>query len=131
MDRRTFLCETGGALLGAGVGCGGWRMLRQTRSVALAGVVFDPTLAAGQAFARHAARAGIEAWSLADDIGMLWHTQLAQRLDPRARLIAALRPADAFVLTRLAGSRGVRVLLPASFGHAATAAGELSLRPAS
>jgi hypothetical protein len=132
MDRRTFLCETGGALLG--VGCGAWPLSSGMRGAALAGVVFDPALAAGRTLARHAAQAGIEAWSVADDIGMLWHTELASRLDSRARLLAALRPADAFVLTRLAASHGVPVLvLRPSFPRvrAEPAAAHVSSSPAS
>lgn len=115
MDRRTFLCET--ALVLVGAACRAWPACGAGAEPfgSADAAVFDPALAGGRALARHAARTGIEAWS-ADDIGMLWHAQLARRVTPRARLIAALRPSDQFVLTRLAASRGGVVL---TFGPAA------------
>jgi hypothetical protein len=114
MDRRTFLLETTGAFCAA-AGCAIYGV-RSTERDGLAAaaccVVFDPTLEQSRALARCAARAGVDAWPVEDDIGMAWHTQLARRIGVRTRVVAALRPADVFVLTRLAAARGVFVLSP-------------------
>ncbi|MCP3707627.1 hypothetical protein M3I54_11615 [Paraburkholderia sp. CNPSo 3274] len=80
-----------------------------------AAAVFDPALAQGRVLERAAARAGCIAWAIGDgcaemadsDIGTLWHTRIARRLEPGAALIGALRPSDRFVLARLASARGV------------------------
>lgn len=107
MDRRAFLCETGGTLLGAACD------VRVVRGVAAGAcvAVFDPALAEGRALAGYAARTGMEAWPAGDDIGALWHARLAHRAGPRTPMLAALRPSDAFVLTRLASARGAAVVL--------------------
>jgi len=107
MDRRTFLCETGGALLGAACNVPAARGAAAHALTCIA--VFDPALAHGRALAYHAARERIDAWAAADDIGMLWHVQIARRAGPGTPMIAALRPSDQFVLTRLAASRGAVV----------------------
>lgn len=107
MDRRTFLCETGGALLGAACNVPATRGAAAPALACIA--VFDPALAHGRSLAHHAARAGIEVWPAADDIGMLWHAHVAHRAGPGTPMIAALRPSDQFVLTRLAASRGALV----------------------
>lgn len=111
MDRRTFLYETGGTLLGAACNV---PFIPFTRAVAARThacvAVFDPVLAPGRALADYAVRTGIEAWPATDDIGILWHARLLQRAGPRTPMIAALRPSDQFVLTRLAASRGAVVL---------------------
>lgn len=109
MDRRTFLRGTGGAIFGASV-FGALRSGSASMPDCCSAFVFDPALAKGRALARHAMRRGVDAWPAADDIGQLWHAQLAPRLDANSRVIAALRPADAFVLTRLAATRGIAVL---------------------
>jgi hypothetical protein len=106
MDRRIFLCETGGLLLGAACDVSFARVAAVSACVA----VFDPALAEGRALALYAARTGVEAWPAGDDVGGLWHTRLARRAGQRTPMIAALRPSDAFVLTRLAASRGAVVL---------------------
>jgi hypothetical protein len=117
MDRRTFLCETGGALLGAVCNVSAACSAAAHAPACIA--VFDPALAHGRALAHQAARAGIEAWSASDDIGMLWHARIARRAGPVTPMIAALRPSDQFVLTRLAASRGalVRPFDPQSAGE--------------
>lgn len=123
MDRRTFLCETGGALLGAACGVPFSWISPMSAIAPVAAIarrdavranaciaVFDPALSRGRALARYAARAGIEAWPAATDIGLLWHAGLARRAVSRGTVIAVLRPSDRFVLTRLAASGGVGVL---------------------
>lgn len=107
MDRRTFLCETGGALLCAACDA----PFARAADVGACVAVFDPALAAGRALARYAAGAGIEAWPAGDDIAALWHARLARRAALRTPVLAALRPSDAFVLTRLASARGAAVVL--------------------
>jgi hypothetical protein len=114
MDRRTFLLETAGAFCAA-AGCAIYGV-RNTKcdghAAAACCVVFDPTLEPGRTLARCATRAGVDAWPVADDIGMAWHTQLARRIGAHTWVVAALRPADVFVLTRLAAARGAFVLAP-------------------
>jgi hypothetical protein len=107
MDRRAFLCETGGALLGAACDV----PVARGPAVGACVAVFDPSLAEGRALARYAARSGIEAWPAGDDIGTLWHARLARRTGPRTPMLAALRPSDAFVLTRFAAARGAVLVL--------------------
>jgi hypothetical protein len=109
MDRRTFLCETGGALLGAA--CHAHRDEQDAEPHARVCIaVFDPARVEGRWLAQRALRAGIAAWPVSDDIGLIWHTQIARRAGPRMAMIAALRPSDQFVLTRLAAARGAVVL---------------------
>ncbi|RQH07512.1 hypothetical protein [Paraburkholderia dinghuensis] len=108
MDRRTFLCETGGTLLGAACNVPFARTVAVRASARVA--VFDPALASGRVLAGYAARAGIAAWPATDDIGTLWHAKLARRAGPLTPMITALRPSDQFVLTRFAASRGAVVL---------------------
>jgi hypothetical protein len=115
MDRRVFLRDVGAVALGSA-----WQA--RPFVLALAGsashanealgtpgvAVFDPTLAEGRMLAHRARCAGCVAWAIGDnDIGRLWHAQLARRLEPGASLIGALRPSDHFVLARLAASRSV------------------------
>ncbi|MCG5073919.1 hypothetical protein [Paraburkholderia tagetis] len=83
--------------------------------------VYDPTLARGRALAREAARMGVSAFALGaqfgDDIGMLWHAQLARRLETGTEgsavahyMLCAVRASDRFVLERLTAPRGCIVL---------------------
>ncbi|MBB3259587.1 hypothetical protein F4827_004462 [Paraburkholderia bannensis] len=79
--------------------------------------LYDRDLAKGRTLAHYARRAGMPAWSLrdaaADDIGMLWHVQLAAfpaRTDAPTVALCALRASDRFVLERLAGPRGFIVI---------------------
>lgn len=124
MDRRTFLCETGGALFAAACDIAPARGVRvaftgeSARACALSCIaLFDPALAQGRALAQYAARTGIEAWPADDDIGVLWHARLASRAEraqhagAHTRMIAALRPSDQFVLTRLEAPSGAVVLM--------------------
>ncbi|MFC5428254.1 hypothetical protein ACFPTO_05460 [Paraburkholderia denitrificans] len=122
MDRRTFLCETGGALFAAACDVAPARGVRgactdESASACACIALFDPALARGRALAQYAARTGIEAWPAGDDIGMLWHARLARRAEcaeragARTRMIAALRPSDQFVLARLAAPSGAVVVM--------------------
>jgi hypothetical protein len=110
MDRRTFLGETGGVWLA--FVCGAWRASCEVPGAAPGCAVFDPTLVEGRTLAHCAQQAGIDAWPATDDIGMFWHMQLARRVGERTQLISALRPADTFVLARLAAARGVVLFAP-------------------
>ena len=122
MDRRAFLCNAGAVVLGAACQAHLLRVAFAKRApcagVALnapAAAVFDPALERGRVLERAAARAGCTAWAIGDgraemadsDIGTLWHTRIAQRLEPGAALIGALRPSDRFVLARLASACAV------------------------
>ncbi|TAM00418.1 MAG: hypothetical protein EPN70_22400 [Paraburkholderia sp.] len=122
MDRRTFLCETGGALFAVACDVAPARGVRgaftgESASAYSCIALFDPALAQGRALAHYAARKGIEAWPADDDIGMLWHARLARYAEraecagARTRMIAALRPSDQFVLARLAAPSGAVVLM--------------------
>ncbi|CAM2187354.1 conserved hypothetical protein [Paraburkholderia sacchari] len=114
MNRRTFLHATSGAFAAACAATPVWRPGAPPMRVA----VYDPALERGRALARHAALLGVPAFAPgaqgADDIGMLWHAQLARRLESRAEapavVLCALRESDRFVLERLAASRGCIVL---------------------
>jgi hypothetical protein len=117
MDRRGFIRDTGGVMLwGAS-----WplahalakrtvaspqSMLPQRDFAAEYVAVFDPSLAPGRQLALEAAQRGFRAFALeADaDIGALWHTAIAPCIAHRPALAVALRPADAFVLARLASA---------------------------
>jgi len=110
MDRRTFLGEMGGVWLA--FVCGAWRVPCDVPDEGPCCAVFDLALVQGRELARRARRAGIDAWLASDDIGKIWHAQLARRIGARTQVIAALRPSDTFVLTRLAAARGVVVFAP-------------------
>ncbi|HKT97969.1 MAG TPA: hypothetical protein VJS30_15770 [Paraburkholderia sp.] len=130
MNRRTFLHAAGGTLAAAcaaraaayprpfGAQQDAMQLPMQS---AMRIALYDPTLARGQALARAAARMSVPAFALegenGGDIGMLWHTQLARRVEvspdaPVAALCAlcALRASDRFVLERLAAPRRCIVL---------------------
>ena len=115
MDRRGFVRDAGGVVLLAV----GWPMTlascAEARGTAAAGAdpepltgiaVFDPSLEAGRRLAHDAARFAQHAFALDEhaDIGLLWHTQLAPCVERGASLRVALRPADTFVLARLAAT---------------------------
>lgn len=121
MNRRTFLQAAGGAL--ATAACAAYAAphprplgaLQDALPKSAARIaVYDPALAEGRALARAAARMGMPAFAVeekfGDDIGMLWHTQLAHRLaihtnsraEAPAAALCALRASDRFVLERLA-----------------------------
>ncbi|MFX1761851.1 hypothetical protein PWP93_04495 [Paraburkholderia sp. A1RI-2L] len=114
MNRRTFLHATSGAFAAACAATPVWRPGAPPMRVA----VYDPALEQGRALARKAARLGVPVFATgaqgADDIGTLWHAQLARRLEPRAEapavVLCALRRSDRFVLERLAAARGCIVL---------------------
>lgn len=80
--------------------------------------IYDPALARASALARVAARMSVPAFALAgdsgDDIGMLWHAQLARRVGVHREAplcaLCALRASDRFVLERLAAPRRCIVL---------------------
>jgi hypothetical protein len=110
MDRRTFLGETGGMWLA--FVCGAWQVSYNVPDEVSCCAVVDLTLAQGRELAHCATRAGVAAWPATDDIGMFWHAQLARRIAARTQVVAALRPADAFVLARLAAARGIVVFAP-------------------
>ena len=123
MDRRTFIRDTGGAALWAA----GWPAADVAavqplvhagrrvppRELAHCGIaVFDPSLVQGRRLARDVMRFPIAAFALEAeaDIGALWHAQIAPCIVRRAALAAALRPADAFVLSRLAAAFECRLI---------------------
>ncbi|MFT4070240.1 hypothetical protein [Paraburkholderia sp.] len=108
MDRRTFMLT--GAWLSTAAG-GAWPWLARAAACgndARALAIVDATLACGASFARYAAHLKLATFETGDDIGALWFTTLAPRLDDRAvarnvpSLIGFTRPADYFVLRHLA-----------------------------
>jgi hypothetical protein len=117
MDRRTFILDTASAALWA-AGCNAAADARRDATrlgaefAAIDVAVFDPSLARGRRLAREAARRAVRAFALERhaDIGALWHARIAPRVARRAALAAALRPADAFVLARLASTLDCRVI---------------------
>ncbi|CAB3779099.1 hypothetical protein LMG28688_00720 [Paraburkholderia caffeinitolerans] len=114
MNRRTFLHAASGAFAAACTVTLAWRPGAPPVRVA----IYDPALEQGRALAGKAARMRVPAFALgaqcADDIGTLWHAQLARRLETRAVApavaLCALRGSDRFVLERLAAPRGCIVL---------------------
>ena len=119
MKRRTFFHAAGGTLVAAACAArhGSLRgAIELPMQSPMRIAVYDPTLARGQALARAAARMGVPALPLGakrgDDIGMLWHAQLARRLESRTEAplgapcalcaLCTLRASDRFVLERLA-----------------------------
>jgi hypothetical protein len=103
MDRRTFV-KTGAWLTAAG---GVWPWFADPGEERRAIAIFDPALAASRAFADDAARAGMLAIDIRDDIGELWYATLAPRLArASAPLVGVLRASDFFVLKQLAAGAG-------------------------
>lgn len=127
MDRRAFMADTVAAMLWTAAGhamdtkadakaietCVRAQSAASAPAVTRARVaVFDLSLERGTQLAHDAAHRAVPAFALdADaDIGALWHAQIAPRIARRVLLIVALRPADAFVLARLAAAHDCRVI---------------------
>jgi hypothetical protein len=117
MDRRSFIRDTGGVMLWGASWPLAHALAKRTvasmqtelpqRDLAAEYVaVFDPLLEQGRQLALEAARRGVRAFALETDadIGALWHTAIAPCIAQRSALTVALRPADAFVLARLASA---------------------------
>jgi len=100
MDRRTFVM-TGAWLSTAAGGAWPWLTHAAARHGTLA--VIDSTLACSPAFADYVAHMKLPAFETGDDIGTLWYTSLAPRLQQTpTSLIGLIRASDYFVLKELA-----------------------------
>ncbi|WP_322053773.1 hypothetical protein [Paraburkholderia bannensis] len=109
MNRRNFMVSMGAAALPVA------RFVRCVRfapaiAVPLRIALYDRAQPQGDALARYAAHAGIASLALQDDIGALWHAQMAGRVRAPAIALCALRASDRFVIERLATRRGITVI---------------------
>ncbi len=92
---------TGAWLSTAAGGAWPWLTHAAARHGTLA--VIDSTLACSPAFADYVAHMKLPAFETGDDIGMLWYTSLAPRLQQTpTSLIGLIRASDYFVLKELA-----------------------------
>jgi len=99
MDRRTFVMT--GAWLSAAGGALPWIAHAAGASNTIA--VVDTSLAPGRALADYAARRGMPAFEVGDDMGTLWYVTLAPRLATAPGLLLGIaRASDYFVLGQLA-----------------------------
>lgn len=72
--------------------------------------LYDCALPQGRTLARYAAQAAIPSLVLQDDIGILWHAQIAAHIREPVIAVCALRASDRFVIERLATRCGIAVI---------------------
>ncbi|WP_321887412.1 hypothetical protein [Paraburkholderia bannensis] len=109
MNRRNFMMSMGAATLPVA------RIVRFVRfapEIAAPGriALYERALPQGEALARYAALAAIPSLALQDDIGALWHAQMAGRVRAPVIALCALRASDRFVIERLATQHGITVI---------------------
>ncbi|ASL42564.1 hypothetical protein bAD24_I03685 [Burkholderia sp. AD24] len=113
MDRRTFMLS-GAWLSSTTAGCA-WPSLAQAAVPRDTLAIVDSTVTHGPAFAEYARRLKLALFEPGDDIGALWYTTLAPRLDDRTSwwtqpsLIGLTRASDYFVLKQLTTRAGYRI----------------------
>jgi hypothetical protein len=104
-----------GAWLSSTAAGGAWPSLARAAVPRDTLAIVDTTLTHGPACADYARRLKLALFEPGDDIGALWYTTLAPRLDDRTvwwtqpSLIGLMRGSDYFVLKQLATRAGYRV----------------------